>query len=57
VERLAALYPGQRTDHRDRLGLGAALNPIGPELGDGIVVLLVEEDDALDHPGERGLCW
>jgi hypothetical protein len=52
VERLAALDPRERADDRDlRVGVLTA------EFGDGVVVLLIEENDALEDSGERLGTW
>jgi acyl dehydratase len=51
-EGLAALHAGQCADDGDAVlgGLGG----LGAQLGDGVVVLLVEEDDALKDAGQGG---
>ena len=54
VERLAALDARQRPHDRHRLGLRPVRPAVRTEFRDGIVVLLVEEDDALEDSGERG---
>jgi len=57
VERLAALHAGQRADDGHESGLGPPGGGlrIGAKLRDGVVVLLVEENDALKDTGERGV--
>ena len=54
VERLAAFHPGKGPDDRHQFAAGLALGGLGPQLRDRVVVLLVKENDALDHPGEGG---
>ena len=48
VERLAALHAREGADNRD-LPVGV----LAAEFGDGVVILLVKEDDALEDAGER----
>ena len=49
-EGFAALHAGKEADDGGALGVFA----VGFELGDGVVIFLVEENDALEDAGEGG---
>ncbi len=49
AQGLAALHAGQGADDGDLL-----VGVLAAEFGDRVVILLVEEDDALEHAGEAG---
>ena len=48
VEGFAALGAGEGAGDGDFIGRG-----VGAKLGDGVVIFLVQEDDALEDAGER----
>ena len=48
MQGLAALHPGQRAEDGHLL-----VRVLAAELGDGVMVLLVEKNDALEDAGER----
>jgi hypothetical protein len=50
LEGFAALHPRQGAD--DGYAILGGLGRLGPQFGDRVVVLLVEEDDALEDAGE-----